>query len=208
MSKLLYIKSSPMGSRSRSTQVANAFVDTYISIHPEVSVIRKELIGVNLTPFDESAAGGKYAAMRAQEMELDEQAAWMGVENWIHEFKAAQIYVFAVPMHNFSIPYTLKHYIDLIVQPGYTFSYSPEEGYCGLLQDRRAFCVYARGGAYSGEAAALDFQQPYLETILNFIGITQRQALVVEPTLQDDPQAIEDTVQVAIKQAREAAAVF
>lgn len=56
-------------------------------------------------------------------------------------------------MWNFGIPYRLKQYIDILVQPGYTFSYSPEQGYTGLV-NKPAAVVYARGGDYSSKEAA------------------------------------------------------
>ena len=42
----------------------------------------------------------------------------------------------------------MKHLIDVIVQPGLTFSFSPTEGYKGLVTGKKAAAVYARGGAY------------------------------------------------------------
>ena len=51
----------------------------------------------------------------------------------IERFKGADKYLFSLPMWNFGIPYKLKHYIDVLVQPTYTFSFSPKEGYKGLV---------------------------------------------------------------------------
>ena len=59
-------------------------------------------------------------------------------------------------MWNFGIPYILKHYIDLIVQPGLTFSFSPSEGYKGLVTGKPVTVVYARGGAYGPERVQRD----------------------------------------------------
>ena len=52
-------------------------------------------------------------------------------------------------MWNFSIPYRLKHYLDIIIQPTYTFSYTPETSYQGLVTGKPIFIAYARGGAIS-----------------------------------------------------------
>jgi FMN-dependent NADH-azoreductase len=90
-------------------------------------------------------------------------------------------------MWNFSIPYALKHYIDVITQPGFTFSFSPEEGAKGLVTGKPATVIYSRGIDYSpGSAFAdMDFQKPYLESWLSFIGFTEIHSLILEPTLQD-----------------------
>ena len=66
----------------------------------------------------------------------------------IERFKSADWYLFSLPMWNFGVPYVLKHLIDVIVQPGLTFSFSPTEGYKGLVTGKKAVAVYARGGAY------------------------------------------------------------
>lgn len=49
------------------------------------------------------------------------------VEDVIEQFTAADKYLFSLPMWNFGIPYKLKHYIDVIVQPGYTFSFTKKD---------------------------------------------------------------------------------
>ena len=117
------------------------------------------------------------------------QAAFGMVVPLIDQFKAADAYVFAIPMWNFGIPYILKQYIDLIVQPTYTFAVGAD-GYRGLVTGKRAVAVYARGGDYSDPAAAaVDFQKRYLDHILGFIGITDVSSVIVQPTLAAGPDA-------------------
>jgi FMN-dependent NADH-azoreductase len=88
-------------------------------------------------------------------------------------------------MWNFGIPYKLKHFIDVLVQPGLTFSFTPSEGYKGLVTGKPAVAIYARGGAYGPGSGAegYDSQSAYLRQVLGFIGITGIQEVFVEPTL-------------------------
>ena len=51
-------------------------------------------------------------------------------------------------MWNFGIPYKLKQYIDLIVQPGLTFSFDPARGYSPLLKTRPTLVILASGGDF------------------------------------------------------------
>jgi len=113
-------------------------------------------------------------------------------------------------MWNFGIPYRLKQYIDLLVQPSYTFAFDPEKGYSGLVTGKPAFVAYARGGEYAEgtEAAAFDFQKKYLETVLGFIGFTEIQSVVVEPTLHGGPEVAKEKREAAIEKARERALKF
>ena len=112
-------------------------------------------------------------------------------------------------MWNFGIPYKLKHYIDVIVQPGYTFSFSPEEGYKGLMGGKPVAAVYARGGAYGSgtRAEAFDLQKAYLEHILGFIGFSDFQTILVEPTLAS-PEDKDKSIEAARERAVSIAASF
>jgi FMN-dependent NADH-azoreductase len=76
-------------------------------------------------------------------------------------------------MHNFSIPSSLKLWIDQVVRAGRTFSYGAG-GPKGLVLDKKATLLIASGGVYSPEspAAAMNFVEPYLKAVLGFIGIT------------------------------------
>jgi FMN-dependent NADH-azoreductase len=89
----------------------------------------------------------------------------------IAEVEAADTIVLAAPMYNFSIPSTLKAWIDHIARAGRTFRYTAA-GPQGLLKGKKAYVATARGGVYSeGPAAFLDFHAPYLRAVLGFVGI-------------------------------------
>ena len=185
MSQLFYIKASPRGEQSFSVSVADAFVAAYRRAHPRDDIRTVDLFQKDLPPFDGAALQAKYAILSGGRPTEAQRGAWRAVEDTIAEFKAADKYLFALPMWNFGIPYRLKHYIDIITQPGYTFSFSPDQGYQGLVTGKPAMVVYARGGAYPPGSAAesFDLQSRYLELWLGFIGIGQVRRLVVEPTL-------------------------
>ena len=112
-------------------------------------------------------------------------------------------------MWNFGVPYKLKHYIDVITQPGLSFSFTPETGYSGLVTRKPAVVIYARGGEYSSSdaAAGMDFQKRYFELWLGFIGFTDVSAILAEPTLSD-PSDVEDTLKKAFDHAIAVAGKF
>ena len=154
MCNILYLKASPRGERSKSIAVADAFLDEYRKAHADTEVDALDLFAADLMAFDGLAVQAKYTILHGGEHTDEELAAWKSVEAVIERFLAADLYVIAAPMWNFGIPYRLKQYIDLIVQPGYTFRYSPESGYEGLATGRAAFVAYARGGEYSAPACS------------------------------------------------------
>jgi len=209
MSKLLYIQASPRIERSYSIAVADAFVSAYKQANPKDEVLTINLFKKDLPSFDGLAVQAKYTILHGLKHTPEERAAWKKVEEVIAEFKSADKYVMAVPMWNFGIPYRLKQYLDIIVQPGYTFSYSPQEGYKGLVLGKPIFVSYSRGGAYEkGSAAeAFDLQTKYLQLALGFIGFTDIRTLVVEPTLAG-PDVAKQKREEAIAKAKEMALKF
>jgi FMN-dependent NADH-azoreductase len=112
-------------------------------------------------------------------------------------------------MWNFSIPYKLKHYIDLLVHRGLTFSFTPGEGYKGLVTGKPLAAVYARGGAYGpvSGAESWDQQSNYLKHIFGFIGFTDIREIFIEPT-EANPTSKLEAVAAASHQAAEMAAHF
>lgn len=209
MSKLLHIEASPRKKRSASIEVAHTFLESYQQSHPDVDVDTLDLWHQELPAFDGDVIDSKYAIMNGQAHTEAQRKAWRAVENVIADFKKADRYVFSLPMWNFGIPYKLKHFFDVIVQPSYTFSFSPSEGYKGLVVGKPVVVIYARGGAYGSGTGAegLDFQKPYMETILKFIGFTDIRSIVIEPTL-GSPEAKESAVKHAKEEAVKIAASF
>ena len=84
---------------------------------------------------------------------------------------SADVIVIGSPMHNFGITSSLKTYLDHVARAGRTFRYT-ENGPKGLLNGKKVFVLTARGGDYSQlPMSTLDHQEPYLRTILGFVGL-------------------------------------
>jgi FMN-dependent NADH-azoreductase len=209
MKKLLHIQVSPRSELSYSKAVADTFVEAYKKSHTRDRVKTINLFKVRLPPFDGDIIRAKYAILHGKPHTPEQKKAWEQVEKVIAQFKAADKYLLSVPMWNYGIPYKLKHYIDVITQPGYTFSYSPQDGYKGLVTGKPVTVVYARGGEYppGTPAEAMDFQKKYVEHLLRFIGFTDIRSIVVEGTLYG-PEVAEARKKTAIEEAIKAAENF
>jgi FMN-dependent NADH-azoreductase len=210
MSTIFYIQASPRIQRSYSIAVANAFVDSYRTLHPGDEIITMNLFQKELPPFDGLYVQAKYAIMHGSKHTEEERAAWRTVEDLIAEFKSADKYVMAVPMWNFSIPYRLKQYIDILVQPTYTFNITAEGGYAGLVTGKPLFLACSSGGEYPAGSPyeAYDFQTKYLRLILGFIGFTDIRLLAIGPTLNQGSEVAKEKRAAAIVKAREMAQSF
>ncbi|MHC4186672.1 MAG: FMN-dependent NADH-azoreductase [Planctomycetota bacterium] len=208
MSRLLYIQASPRGERSKSISTANAFIKAYKEKNPSTEIDVLNIFEETLADFGPIAVKAKYTVMHGQSHTEEELTAWKDVEKNIERFKSADKYVFAVPMWNFSIPWRLKQYIDILIQPTYTFVTS-EEGYKGLLENKKVFISYARGGDYSSEQAkAYDLQSKYFELILGFMGLTDIRSVVIEPTLMEGPDVANEKLEQAKSKAGKLAIDF
>ncbi len=210
MATVLHIRATATPELSYSLRATEAFLESYLEAHPGDSFETIELSENSVPDFTGLAVRGKYRILHGESHTQEEADAWKAVEAEIERFKEADKLVISCPMWNFGIPYRLKQYFDLIVQPGYTFAYSPEKGYTGLVTGRPAMLLLARGGEYreGTGAAAFDFQRPYLESILRFIGFTEISTIVIEPTLLGGPQLAEQKLNEAIAEAREKAKAF
>lgn len=185
MSKLLYIEVSPRKERSSSITVAQAFLKAYSMSNPEDHVKTIDLWDYMLPEFDGDTIDAKYQVMHGVEHSPEQAAAWKTVADIANEFKDSDKYVFSMPMWNFGICYKLKHYIDVITQPGILFD-SGKDGYKGHLGGKPVLSIYARAGEYSSSegAKSYDFQRSYFEHWLKFVGFTESDmhTLLVEPT--------------------------
>jgi len=210
MANLLYIKASPMGKLSFSIAVADAFIDSYLQAHPADEVETIDVFKAPLPAFDFGAAAAKYKIMHNKRHSQEDRRIWAKIISVIEKFKSADKYVMAVPMWNFSIPYRLKQYIDIIVQPGYTFTVDSGGNYQGLVKDKSVFIAYARGGEYptGTPGEAFDLQKKYLELILGFMGLTDVRSIVVEPTLTKGKDTAEQKRIEAIEKAKQMAKDF
>ncbi len=210
MSKLLYIQASPRGQRSHSIAVADVFIGAYEQKHPDDEIVTLNVFDASIPNFDGLAVQAKYKILHGQAHSKEELQVWKNVVKVIEQFTSADKYVLAVPMWNFGIPYRLKQYIDLLVQPGYTFSYSEDTGYKGLVAGKSMLAVSARGGEYppGSGTEAFDLQTKYIELIFGFIGFKDIRSVVLEPTLQGGPVVTEAKRQEAVSKIKEIATVF
>lgn len=209
MSKLLYIQASPRIGRSASIAVAEHFLAVYRKKHPSDTVETLNLWETELPEFDGATIDAKYAVMHGQAHTPAQLEAWQAVKRIYDRFKSADTYLFSLPMWNFGIPYKLKHFIDVLVQPGLAFNVKPDGGYEGLVTGKPAVVIYARGGAYGPGTGAegYDAQSAYMRQILGFIGFTDIKEIYVEPTLAG-PTANADAVAAGKPKAAELASVI
>lgn len=202
MKKLLHIIATPRADESRTLQVSKAFLESFKAKHPDWVLEELNLFKTLLPPLTVERVDGKYVLLSGKDLSGNLKEAWEEIVLCIKQFLSADGYLLSVPMWNFSIPYVLKHYLDIIVQPKYLFQYTAT-GVEGLAKNRKMVVVTSRGGDYgSPEARKLDFQEPYLKAIFNLIGITDITFVNSQPMDALGPQVRDRKVEAACATAR------
>lgn len=204
-SRLLYIEASPLKARSHSIEVARAFLDAYRAARPGDTIDEIDLWAATLPPFDGETIEAKFAVLRGKEFSAEQMARWEAVRAVSRRFNAADKYVFSVPMWNFSIPYPLKHYIDVVTLVGENWTWSQETGYGTVFSGKKALLVCASANDHAGDGS--DFQKPYMRWWLRFIGITDVREIGIAPTLAA-PASVAETVAFARAEAARLAPLF
>src|SRR3984957_10444641 len=174
MATLLKVDSSPMGENSISRKLTAQFAASWRKAHPGGEVISRDLSRTELAPVNGVWVGAAYTPEDARSREQRDALAVS--DTLIAELQRADEYVFGVPMHNFSIPSTLKLWIDQVARAGKTFSYGAD-GPAGLLTGKKATIIIASGGIYDANPplGGLIFVEPYLKAVFGFLGITDVQ---------------------------------
>ena len=204
MKKLLHIIATPREEESRTLQVSLPFLEIFKKNHPDWIIDELHLEKEQLPTLGIKNVNGKYVLLEGKELFGPLRDAWIEIIQHIDRFLSADIYLISTPMWNFSIPYTLKQYIDIIVQPQYLFRYT-DQGIEGLVKNKKMIVITSRGGQYnSKETSPLDFQEPYLRAIFGFIGITDITFIKAEP-MDQDKVIQKQKIQEAIANAKQLA---
>src|ERR1700687_15071 len=198
MKNILLILGSPRDRASYSHQIGRRIVDDLKSRYPSANVVVRNLVKEALPAVGEGFLTGRVLSQHNRS--AAETAALALSDVLVGELMAADVLVLATPMHNFGISASVKAWIDHIVRPGVTFSYS-DKGPLGLVQGKKVILVLARGGIYTeGPMKPYDFQEPYLRTVLGLIGMTDVEVIRIEGVAMGD-EALRNAVTSAKAQA-------
>src|ERR1700738_26178 len=126
--KLLQIDSSARTS-SVTRRLTAKFVEEWRKNHPNGEVIQRDLSATAL-PLITDDWGATY--LEDSQLTLAQRPYLSTSDELIEELAAADMLVIGSPMYNFSIPSSLKAWIDQIVRIGKTVGYGPN-GPQGLL---------------------------------------------------------------------------
>jgi FMN-dependent NADH-azoreductase len=199
MKKILNIVTSVKGKDSFTIKLSTAIIEKLKADYPGSTVLTHDLAKNPFPNFEETLLGGFYTPEGSRTKE--QQEAVKHSDQAIHEVMDADILIIGVPMYNFSIPSTLKAWIDHIARTGVTFKYT-EKGIEGLIKGKQVILAIASGSVYSeGPMKAYDFTENYLRAIFGFLGMTEVSVFRAEGTAM--PELKDKAVAKALEQLNE-----
>lgn len=188
MTKILLLNSGPHSEASHGYRLAR---DTLAAQGiADVQITERDLVQTPIPPIgrDYALAITSHTPHDAREFDWSERL--------IVELEQSDILFIVTPMHNFTVPASLKLWIDHVIRINRSFESTPQ-GKIGLMQDRPTFILVSSGGFHVGERAKqLDFLTPYLRYALASIGIKDVHFFPLEG-LVFGPEAVTKTVEEA-----------
>lgn len=186
MTRLLRIDSSSRTTGSHSSQLADQAEAMWRDANPQGQVVHRHLGRDPIPVLSQETITGFFSPQEKLTSDLQEATALS--DQLIDELQTADMLLLAVPIYNFSVPATLKCWIDQITRIGHTFAY--EDGaFRGLTKTKRAvvICAYGADGYLEGQPfEAANFLDPYLRFLLSFLGIGDVQMVSVQATTADE----------------------
>ncbi len=161
MSHLLHIDSSASPS-SVSRELADTFRKVWAQENPDGAVTYRDL---SANPVPHLSMDGVIAGFMPPDMHSQElRAATRLRDELVEELLAADSVLVSTPMYNWSVPSTLKAWVDQVVVNDRTIAF---DGSPGPLAGRPATIVASYGGGYmpGSPRAGADHCGPYLETV-------------------------------------------
>src|ERR1700747_1230656 len=183
MPKLFHLNCSPRAD-SESAAGACVFLDGFRKARPDWDIDVMNLWRDHLPEFEGYVLEAKYARMSGRAFTDSQRDAFAVAERMATRLALAERVLISTPMWNFSIPYRLKQWFDVIIQPGLTFRFDPSTGYSPLLKDRPTLVILASGSDFATgmNRGRIDMATPYLRAALRFIGVSDVRFVPIGPT--------------------------
>jgi len=201
MKKILIINASAREITSQSRSLSRYFTDYLDKISVPKKVLYRDLANCEIPHITQSwiDADTKSSNQRTE----SEREILKLSDQYLKELHESDIIVLATPMYNWSIPSSLKAYIDQIMRVDKAFSLNPEKGsqrYLGLFKEKKMILLLSRGshGYEPGERNEyMNFQNTYLKFVFGIMGIKNIQEITVNGTSKND-----DELKMEVKKAQ------
>lgn len=193
--RVIHVIGSPRGARSRSRAVAAHFLD-YLT---GAEVTELDLWSTALPDLDGAILESRYRLINGQPVEPGFEAQWAELRARVDHLLSFDLWLFSTPMWNLGVPYRLKHYLDLVIQPTMAFTNDSSGGIDAHGTGKIAVLIGASALDIRAETplAALDFQLAHVAQCLHvYFGLSEVHEIRAAPTFGDE-QIVEQAMSAA-----------
>lgn len=170
MKRILHLISSVQGNQSYSIKLGNAIIEKIQDKYPGSSVDELNLVDIEIPHLSPAVLPTFF--IPGDQLTTEQKDSIRFSDNVVKQLLASDIIVIGAPLYNFTIPSSLKAWIDHITRAGITFGYG-ENGPVGKVTGKKVYVAMSSGGIFSeGPGKANDFVAPYLTNFLGFLGMT------------------------------------
>ena len=169
---LLALNFSPRGSASVTRELASRFVAAWAQAGADRQVLVRDADQLD-GPWPDSAwieANGIADGARSEA----QRTLLAASDAEIERIQNASHLVLSAPMHNFSVPWRLKAYIDTLVRAGKTFGVAADGRFVPVLRPgKKLLLITSSAGSYDsgGPLADMDHLTPYVKAVFGFMGV-------------------------------------
>ena len=182
--RILRLDASASPTESSSRGLGDELLERIMRLNPD-SEIRERDLNRDAQFIDARWIEANLSASDTRSIAARQRLAFS--DELIAELQWADHILMTTPMYNFSVPATLKAWIDQVCRAGITFRYTAN-GPQGLLSGKRADIVITTGGAPLD--SPVDFASGYLRQVLGFIGIDEVKIFAADRMKQNSEQSI------------------
>lgn len=179
MKHILHLMSSIQGNQSYSIKLGHAIVEKIQKKYSGSTVEELNLAENEIPHLNPDSLHSLFSPSNLLNEEQKESIRFS--DDLLKQLFNADIIVIGAPLYNFTIPSTLKAWIDHITRPGVTFGYGEDGRPIGMVTEKKVYVAMTSGGVYSeGPGKANDFVVPYLQAFLGFLGMSDLTAFRAE----------------------------
>jgi len=171
MKRILHLNSSILGAASFSLKLGQAIVQQIQEKYPDSIVEALDLVETAIPHLSPKVLSTMF--IPTEQLTDEDKETIRLSDELTTQLLNADIIVIGAPLINFTIPSSLKAWIDHVTRRGVTFGYDANGYPVGMVTGKKVYIAMSSGGIYSeGPGQANDFVAPYLRAFLGFLGMT------------------------------------
>jgi FMN-dependent NADH-azoreductase len=182
--RILRLDASANPGQSGSRVLGDQLLERVTQLHPDIDIRQRDL-NTDAEFIDSVWIAANFSAADDRDDVARQRLTYS--DELIAELQWADHILLTTPMYNFSVPATLKSWIDQVCRAGVTFRYTAD-GPVGLLTGKRADIVITTGGAPL--ESPVDFVSGYLRQVFAFIGITEINIIGADGMNMDNDESL------------------